>query len=317
MNIIVFGGQGYLGTHLTHLLKKRNFKVYIVDDCSNVSNLFYKKFYRSFDSLPKKKYDIFINLASKAYVHESKIIPYTYYKNNIESLIKSLDFCSKLNIHKYIYISSCSVYDENISSIKENSSINPKSPYGKSKIICENIVKNYAEESQIKYLIFRPFNITGSLYPNIKYGETHFPETHLIPNLVLSCLYKKKINIYASKINHGNKLYSNVRDYIHVQNVCQIIINAIQKRIFNNTFNIGSGKGYSTIEILKKVEKFTNNDCHYKIVNLHKCDNLKLVANTSKIKKFGLIKKTFSIDDIIKSNIKWFESKKFKEFFVK
>lgn len=317
MNIIIFGGQGYLGTHLTYLLKKKKYKVFIVDNCSNAINLFHKKFYTSLNSLPKKNYDIFINLASKAYVHESKKIPYNYYQNNIQSLFKSLSFCKKLSINKYFYISSCSVYNEESGLISENLIKSPKSPYGKSKLICEEIVKSYAKEFQINYLIFRPFNITGSLYPTLKYGETHSPETHLIPNLVLSCLYQKKINIYARTNSLNKKINSNIRDFVYVKDVSQIIINSIKKKIKNETFNIGSGKGYSTIDMLKKVEMITKQKCHYEIIDLHNYDNMSLVADNTKVSNFKLINKYHSIDDIIKSNIKWFNSKIFKKLFLK
>ncbi len=179
--------------------------------------------------------------------------------------------------------------------------------YGLSKIKCEKEIVNKLANSEIRFCILRFFNVAGSL-KKYKIGEYHNPETHLIPIIVSSILNRKNIKIYGK--SYSTKDGTCLRDYIHLKDILIAIEKAIifnSKKNFNSEiFNLGSGKCYSVLDILKTCEKIININAKIKFVKKRKYDVPYLQCNIEKSKKFlKWNPKYSSLKKIISDEIWW------------
>jgi len=317
MQILVTGAAGYIGSHIVkQLLDDVNYnQIIIIDNLSTgfietiekLQSIDHKnkiKFYKEDLTNLKKTEQIFIkhhinsiiHLAAYSQVGESIKKPKKYYYNNIKSTKNLINLAIKYNIKKFIFSSSASVYgnikSENVL-IKENENTNPISPYGKSKLISEKIIKrNIKKHPSIKYIILRYFNVSGADLTGF-IGEYHEPETHLIPLVAKASLGKiKYINIFGDNYNTPDGTC--IRDYIYVMDLSNIHILSLYylDKSESDIFNCGYGKGFSVKEIIKKMQKVSNKLISIKIKNKRDGDSEILIADNSKlIKKMKWIPK--------------------------
>tara|TARA_B100000989_G_scaffold50276_1_gene33228 strand:- start:4731 stop:5696 length:966 start_codon:yes stop_codon:yes gene_type:complete len=284
MKILLTGGLGYIGSHIANLLGKR---AVIIDNQVN-SSLDYKKFlpeatYYNFDLNSKLIDQIFldhkiegvIHLAALKAVNESLKNPINYYKNNICSSINLLETMKKYKVQKIVFSSSATVYgDKNESPLKENMNLEAINPYGRTKIIIENLLKDYAKsEPNFKSIVLRYFNPIGA---DIKAGLLEQPlgkPQNIIPSIIKSIKEKKTFKIYGN--NYKTKDGTCIRDYIHVKDLAVAHILALKKlKILknHNVINLGLGKGASVLEIVKLFEKINKIKVNYRITNRRKGD---------------------------------------------
>ncbi|MDR0676511.1 MAG: UDP-glucose 4-epimerase GalE [Elusimicrobiota bacterium] len=320
--ILVFGGAGYIGSHSVKHLLENGYDCVVADnlvyghkDAVLVKN-FEKVDLKDKDGLDKlfKKYkiDTVIHFAAYAYVGESVVNPQKYYQNNVIGTLNLLDTMIANNVKKIVFSSTCAVYgNPEYTPIDEKHPQNPISPYGQSKLMIEKIMADYQKAYNLKYIALRYFNASGAC-DNAKIGESHNPETHLIP-LVLKAIKGDIKNITVFGTDYDNFDGTCIRDYIHVEDLALAHRLALEKLDeFNGYINLGTGIGTSVKEIIKTAEKVTGKKCPVIYGDRRAGDPPKLFANNDMAKDvLGWEIKFNKIEDILKSAWEWEKNKLF------
>lgn len=307
MNILITGGLGYIGSHTVIECISNNHNVIIVDNLYNSSievlhrlNQFLNKdikFYRTdmqnivdFEKVfIENKIDAVIHFAGYKAVGESVKKPLKYYDNNIGITINLLKLMEQYDVKKIIFSSSATVYKESeILPLTENMPLGVTNPYGRSKLIIEDILQDIAHaDNEFKVVILRYFNPIGA-HPCGMFGE----ENNGIPNNLMPYIVKvakgelEYLRVFGNDYN--TKDGTGVRDYIHVVDLAAAHIKAIKAFDFEsnvNIYNIGTGKGYSVLEIVNNFEKATSIKIPYKIVEKRSGDIGEYYADSQKAKK--------------------------------
>jgi UDP-glucose 4-epimerase len=318
MKILVTGGAGYLGSQLCSILSEKNFKVIIYDNMSAGSFVRNKNITLiKGDILNKeklviviKKYQpaIIIHLAGKAHVKESYLKKKSYYFNNLVGTTNVLKAMAVTHVKKIIFSSSCLVYGTSTSGVKEKlTTIKPISPYAKFKLMAENKIKKFSEKHNISYVILRFFNLAGTdLKRKVGFGGKS--EDRLIPNSIKAAIGLKKF-FYINGKNFNTFDGTCIRDFVHPADVSLAIVKIIKiisSKKLGKIYNIGTNKGYSVLDILRRTTKITNKDINFKILPRRKGDPSQLVANSDKIISDLKWKPKFSnINYIIKTSYEW------------
>lgn len=307
MNILITGGLGYIGSHTVIECINSKHTVVIVDNLYNSSikvleklNKFLNKdlkFYKTdmqdidaFEKVFKENtIDAVIHFAGYKAVGESVEKPLKYYDNNIGITINLLRLMEKYNVKKIIFSSSATVYKESkILPLTENMPLGVTNPYGRTKLIIEEILQDIAYvDKNFKAVILRYFNPIGA-HPCGLFGE----ENNGIPNNLMPYIVKvakgelEYLRVFGNDYN--TKDGTGVRDYIHVVDLAKAHIKAIKAFEFSkniNIYNIGTGTGYSVLEIIHNFEKATGIKIPYKIVERRKGDIGENYSNSDKAKK--------------------------------
>ena len=333
--ILITGGAGYIGSHVAKQLLELNKDIVVVDNLStgfqSTIDILQKVKKFDFIKLDLKEFDkvaeVFkshcintvIHFAAFSQVSESIQNPIKYYMNNTINTTNLVKCASESGVKKFIFSSTAAVYGEpKLASpdalIEESHNTMPINPYGMSKLMSENIIKDIAKvNTDFKYVIFRYFNVAGAdityidgeLSPQI--GECHDPETHLIPLVVKTALEKRDaITIFGEDYDTPDGTC--VRDYIHVEDLADAHIQAIDylESRDSDTFNCGYGHGYSVKQIVQDVKDTT--ECEF-IVEKGKrregdpsvlvSDNRKIIENMKWQPKYN------DLALIIKSAFEW------------
>lgn len=229
--------------------------------------------------------DTVIHLAGFIEVAESVKEPEKYKENNFTKAKLMLDELIKLNFKNIIFSSTAAVYGmpKELSAITEDSELKPINPYGESKLLFENYLRQ--KQAEINHIIFRFFNVAGA-YDNL--GECHEPETHLIP-LILDFALEKRKSFALFGIDYPSYDGTAVRDYIHVRDLAKAHVNALKEfsnssNNLNQAYNLGYGKGFSVKEIIENVEKVLNLKLDYERKDRRPGDPAYLVASPEKAK---------------------------------
>lgn len=320
-NILVTGGLGYIGSHVTLSLFKKKKNVIIVDDLRNSSrSVLYKLIKISRQNIPfykcdvsekikikkiLKKYKIknVIHLAASKSVTESLEKPYEYFENNLLSCIKLTEAMSEINVKNLIFSSSAVIYGsaKKIPYLEKSDKF-PQSPYGFSKLMCENFFENLCKvDKSWKIMSLRYFNPVGSHKSGLIGDRPKNPD-NLMPRLCISALNGDDFSIYGN--NYNTRDGTAVRDFIHVEDVANAHLNGILKlkNLKNySAFNIGTGRGTTVKEIVNTFQKVNN-------VNLSLRNKKKRVGDIpisyAKCKKAEEIlnwKSSFNIEEMCKS----------------
>ena len=214
----------------------------------------------------------------------------------------------KYNCKNIIFSSTCAVYGvpQKIP-INENHSTNPINPYGRSKLMIEQIIKDYSIAYNFKYVFLRYFNASGADC-DIQIGEKHNPETHLIPIILNVALGKEKsLDVFGSDYDTYDG--SAIRDYVHVEDLAKAHLLAFKYLIKNKTsniFNLGNGNGYSVLEIIKSASKITNKKIKFILKDRRVGDPDILISDTQKVSRILKWKPNYiKIEDIIKTAWNW------------
>ena len=331
MKILVTGGLGYIGSHVTSLLLEQKIDVICIDNLDNskfevldgINKITSKSpLFKNLDIKDKAKVECLfkehddiqaiIHFAAYKSVTESLEKPLSYYNNNIIGLLNILNFSVEKNI-PFIYSSSCTVYgDGEISPINEEAATNdPKSPYGNTKLIGEQILVDcFNASSKFKSIILRYFNPIGA-HPSGNIGE--YPlgtPQNLIPYLTQTVIGKHPfLRVFGSDYN--TKDGTCIRDYIHIMDLAKAHIESINYLMsFKNKkmyeiFNVGTGKGYTVLEVIKIFEKVTGEKVQFKFVGPREGDVPIAFADVKKIyTKMGW-KAKFTLEDGLKSAWNW------------
>ncbi len=324
MRILVTGGAGYIGSHTVLKLLEKNIDVVVVDNLSKghmeavLTENFEKIDILKIDELEKvfKKYkfDGVIHFVAHCYVGESVKNPKLYFEENLNGLLNVLNCMLKYNVKNIIFSSTCAVYGEpKFIPITEKHPRDPINPYGETKYFGERILKRYEGAYGINFISLRYFNAAGADFKG-RIGESHNPETHLIP-LVIKSILDNDFTLTVFGNDYKTEDGSCIRDYIHVLDLGEAHVLALLYLLDGGKsqyINLGSGKGFSVFEIIKTLEKISGKKSKYKIGERRLGDPPILVANNDLAKELLNWNPVYSdIEDILKSAYKWHLSPKF------
>ena len=296
MKILVVGGAGYIGSHMLKRLQNTNHEVEVLDNLSTgfetntLGFPFHKCDLADKDhvyTILQNKYDLVMHFASYINVGESYINPQKYYENNVQNTLNLLSCMIDLKILNFIFSSTAAVYGEPESvPISEDQKINPVNPYGQTKAIVENILKDYDKAYGLKFMSLRYFNACGA-HPDGTIGERHDPETHLIPLILQAASGRKdKVKVYGD--DYPTKDGTCIRDYIHVMDLAEAHLLALEdlyQNQFSEIYNIGNNQGFSVSEIVNAAKDITQKKINIEISDRRKGDPGQLIADNNKIIK--------------------------------
>ena len=319
--ILVIGGAGYIGSHLVKELVKTN-EVVVLDNLSTghrwaidekavfvEGNLGNEKDLESV--FTNHKIDAVMHFAANSLVGESVTDPLKYYQNNVAATLTLLQTMMKHNVKKFIFSSTAATYGiPSVDIITEDTATNPINPYGRSKLMIEQILADFASAYDMEYVVLRYFNAAGA-YETAEIGECHDPETHLIP-IILQHLLGERENISVFGSDYDTEDGTCIRDYIHVTDLANAHISALQALLDGTkktaTYNLGNGLGYSVKEVIETCEKVTGKKANVVMADRRAGDPARLVASSDKIHAELGWKAQISLEKIIASAWKWHQN---------
>ncbi|MCF0233563.1 MAG: UDP-glucose 4-epimerase GalE [Thermoguttaceae bacterium] len=323
MHILVTGGAGYIGSHTVKALLAAGHTVTVAD------NLVYGH-REAVDSraafteaelmdpaslnavFAKDRFDAVIHFAAYAYVGESVADPAKYYFNNVAGTMNLLEAMRKNGVPKIVFSSTCATYGEPLKTpIDETHPQNPINPYGRTKLMIEQIFADYEKAYGLRHISLRYFNAAGAS-SDASIGESHSPETHLIP-LVLQAIKGERDAISVFGNDYPTPDGTCIRDYIHVEDLADAHVKALSALdSFTGAVNLGTGRGTSVLEIIKAAEKVSGKTCPVKIAGRRPGDPAVLYADNTKAKQvLGWTPVYTDIADIVASAWRWETSRRF------
>lgn len=324
MNVLVCGGAGYIGSHTVYELIERGHSVVVVDSLikghkAAVHNeaKFYLGDIRDEEFMDRvfkeNNIDAVIDFAAFSLVGESVNEPFKYYENNVYGTLKLLEAMERAGVKKIVFSSTAATYGEPENDIiVESDKTNPTNPYGETKLTVEKMLKWADNAYGIKFVALRYFNAAGA-HISGKIGEDHSPETHLIPIILQTALgQREKMFIFGDDYDTPDGTC--VRDYIHVTDLADAHIKALEKLFKTNEsgiYNLGNGKGFSVKEVIEKAKKVTGKEFKVEIEARRSGDPSTLIASSEKaIKELGWKPKFNTLDKIIETAWNWHKDHK-------
>lgn len=298
MHILVCGGAGYIGAHMCKMLASRGHRVTVLDNLStgHKAAVRWGDFVQG-DLLVPDDIDKALGLASysaamhfsaKSLVGESVQHPDIYYRNNVVGTLNLLDALVRHDIRNFIFSSSAAVFgNPDYSPIDEKHPTRPINPYGMTKLMAENILADYSAAYGLRSVALRYFNAAGA-DPDAEIGEAHDPETHLIPNILLSVIRKSAPSFKVFGNDYATPDGSCVRDYVHVNDLCDAHIRALEYLVAGGAtdiFNLGNGRGFSVMQVIQAARAVTQRDIPYTLTDRRAGDPPVLVASAAKAKQ--------------------------------
>lgn len=273
MKIFVIGGAGYIGSHMVKIAHQAGHDVITLDNLStgHQDAVLYGEFElcdildaAKLDKLFKKyKPDAVMHFSAYSLVGESMTNPYKYYNNNVSGTISLLKTMIDNDCMKFIFSSSAAIFgNPEYIPIDENHPKDPINPYGKSKLMVEEILKDFGSAYGLKYVSFRYFNAAGH-DPDGELSERHDPETHLLPIIMQAANGQRdSVSIFGNDYDTNDGTC--VRDYIHVNDLANAHLKGLdylnQSESPSAEFNLGNGNGLSVKEVIQQVKDITGKD---------------------------------------------------------
>ena len=319
MTIMVLGGAGYIGSHTVYALIEQGMDVVVVDNLEtghieavHKDARFYQGDIRNrefIDSIFDREHiDAVIHFAANSLVGESMTDPLKYYDNNVNGTKVLLQSMVAHNIKKIVFSSTAATYGEpDRVPILETARTEPTNTYGETKLSMEKMFKWTDVAHGVKYVSLRYFNACGA-HESGQIGEAHSPETHLIPLVLQVPLGQREaINIYGD--DYPTEDGTCIRDYIHVTDLAQAHILAVEylmKGNDSNVFNLGNGVGFSVKEVVEVARKVTGHAIPAVITERRAGDPARLIASSEKAREvLNWNPQHAELEEIISSAWKW------------
>lgn len=318
MKILVTGGAGYIGSHFVKLLAENGFTPVIIDNLSRghiealprgaeFENIDLLNSRNLIKAVGKYKPGAIVHFAAFAYVGESVRYPDIYYRNNVIGSYNLLEAAVKNDVTNFVFSSTCSIYGnpERVP-IDEKQPANPINPYANTKYIIEKMLSDYEGAFGLKHVCLRYFNAAGAAVDG-KIGESHDPETHLIPLVLQSALGSRgEVSVFGNDYDTADGTC--IRDYIHVEDLASAHLKAIEYLAAGNQseiINLGTGKGNSVLEIIEKAGVITGEKIPYSIIERRPGDPAVLVADNKKAGRLLHWTPRYFIEEILESAWRW------------
>jgi UDP-glucose-4-epimerase GalE len=329
MNVLVLGGAGYIGSHMLLALRRVGWRVTVFDNLSRgfadavggVSLVVGDLRSRSDieNCLGAQKFDLIYHFAALAYVGESVHQPSLYYQNNVVGTIHLLDAMIKQGVNRIVFSSTCATYGEPTQiPIPETHPQNPINPYGRTKMVIERTLEDYAAAYQVRGIVLRYFNAAGCDTEG-RAGERHDPETHLVP-LVLAEAARLKgggdpdetsLSVFGTDLPTQDG--SCIRDYIHVTDLCDAHLLAGQRLLDGGSrgvefFNLANGAGFSVLEVIDMCRQVTGQPIKYRAMDRRAGDPVTLVGDATLAGvTLGWNPRVSSLRTIVETAWRWME----------
>lgn len=318
MAILVCGGAGYIGSHINKALHQEGYETVVFDsliyghreavkwgtfvkgDLANPDDL--EAVFRDHDI------DAVFQFAAFTYVGESVEDPEKYYYNNVGNTLNLLKVMRKHGCNKIIFSSTCATYGEPEKlPLTEDMPQHPINPYGATKLMVERIFKDYHAAYGLEFVVLRYFNAAGA-DPDGEIGESHNPETHLIP-LVLDAASGKRADIKVFGTDYDTPDGSCIRDYVHVTDLASahlLALHHLEAGKGSDFFNLGNAQGTSVLEVVEAARRVTGKDFKATITERRPGDPPKLVGSSEKaMRVLGWRPRFADIDAIVKHAWNW------------
>lgn len=317
-SVLVCGGAGYIGSHMVRLLAETGCRVVVFDNLSTGHREAIGDAHLVVGEIgdPAALDDLFASISFDAVMHfcasslvgESVRQPLQYYRNNVAGTLTLLQCMLRHGIHQIVFSSTAAIFGEPVSElIAENHPTRPLNPYGRSKLMVERILDDIAETSELRAVSLRYFNAAGaSLRGGI--GESHEPETHLIPNVLKSLAPSgPKLRIFGS--DYATPDGTCIRDYVHVDDLARAHLAALEFMDLepgHHAFNLGNGEGFSVLEVIRAAERVAGREAAYEIEARRPGDPARLVASSARARSvLGWKPEISAIEEIVDSAWTW------------
>ncbi len=295
--ILIVGGAGYIGSHINKMLTENGYETVVFDNLSYGHEEFVKwgSFHRGDlgdiedirSVFRKYQIDAVMHFAAFTYVGESVEDPKKYYRNNVCNTLNLLQVMLEFDVKKLVFSSTCATYGDPVEiPITENHPQNPINPYGRGKLMVENILADYSDAYDLNYVSLRYFNAAGA-DPDGEIGENHDPETHLIP-LILDAASGVRENIQIYGTDYDTEDGTCIRDYIHVTDLADAHLKAfkyLENGGKSDYFNLGNGSGFSVQEVIDRARAVTGKEILAVKSDRRPGDPPILVGSSDKIRK--------------------------------
>jgi len=316
--ILIVGGAGYIGSHVNKFFSLRGYRTVVFDNLVYGHREFVKWGEFFFGDLAEKEQirrcfreyaiDAVMHFSAFAYVGESVADPAKYYLNNVANTLNLLEAMREFQVRHFIFSSTCATYGiPGTVPIPEDHPQKPVNPYGRSKLMIEEILKDYDSAYGIKHINLRYFNAAGA-DPDTEIGEQHDPETHLIPLAIEAALGRREdIRIFGT--DYPTKDGTCIRDYIHVMDLADVHMKALEyvkDRETSDSFNLGNGTGHSVREVIDTVRRISSRDFRVVEAERRAGDPPVLIGSSQKaITTLGWRPQFADIDMIVETAWRW------------
>lgn len=326
-SVLVIGGAGYIGSQMCHALKDAGWAFTAFDNFSRGRRDAVSGFevvegdLREGEALQAllaaKRFDVVMHFAALAYVGESVSEPAAYYDNNVVGSLRLLEAMRVTGHRRLVFSSTCATYGEPVRlPIDERHPLLPVNPYGRTKLMVEQALADYAAAYGIDSISLRYFNAAGA-DRHCRVGERHQPETHLIP-LVLEEAWRVRAGgdpDHSGLVVHGDDFSAPdgtcVRDYIHVEDLCAAHLAAASRLMAKPNlgacaYNLGNGSGYSVLQVIEACRRVTGVEIAYRVGPRRAGDPAALVADARLARQeLGWLPAVPDIDSIVASAWNW------------
>lgn len=332
MNVLVCGGAGYIGSHMVKLLLEQGHAPVVFDNLSSghaesipeellvLGDLRDKSALRRV--LAEHAFDAVMHFAAKSLVGESVAEPAKYYENNVMGTLNLLEAMREEGVMRFVFSSTAAVYGNPGSTgvqsgqsglLDEQTPLAPLNPYGRSKLQIEQVLRDYADAYGFRSVSLRYFNAAGA-DPSGEIGESHDPETHLIPNILRAVLGTgPELKVFGDDYNTPDGTC--VRDYIHVNDLADAHLRALsfmRQHEGANVFNLGNGQGFSVRQVLDAAAEVTGAPVPHSVAPRRAGDADVLVAQSAKAREvLGWQPELGDIREIIETAWRWHREQKF------
>lgn len=319
MNVLVTGGAGYVGSHAASALRTAGFVPITYDNLSRghrelvrfgpleVGDILDEA--RLVDVLKSCRPSAVMHFAAFAYVGESVEAPLDYYRNNFTGALTLLRAMRKCGVDRFIFSSTCAVYGTpETQPMHETLPLAPINPYGRSKLMVEQALRDASAAHGLRSVSLRYFNASGA-HPSGEIGERHDPETHLIPRALMAASGEvEALEVFGTDYPTADG--TAIRDYIHVCDLADAHVAALrylEKGGETAALNLGTGRGYSVREIVDATARVTGRNPACRYVGRRPGDPPMLVADAGAARRvLGFEAKWTDLDAIIASAWAWY-----------
>ena len=318
MKVLVVGGAGYIGSHMVKMLLSVGHEVVTLDNLSSghrdavLGGEFIEGDLADINCLNQvfadHNPDAVMHFASYIQVGESVRKPDIYYRNNVTNTLNLLDTMLKFDVKKFIFSSTAAVFGEpDYVPIDEAHPNRPLNPYGRSKLMIEQVLADYSKAFDFRSVCLRYFNAAGA-DPEGQLGERHDPETHLIP-LILQAASGRRDSIQVFGRDYDTPDGTCIRDYIHIADLCSAHLAALGYLVSggkSDHFNLGNGAGFSVQEVLDAVNRVSGKTVKVIDGPRREGDPARLVADSKRARSVLNWKPIFTdLDTIVKHAWEW------------